>query len=766
MVTGNSKGQVCYAGPSHAIKGRVNYMRSYCFSAFVLFVFLYATPAFAQPAEDVSAPTPAAPLAVTATPGASIRPAEQVNTTPPLVEVDDFANLDLAALLDSRVETASKKSESISQAPAMIEVLTRKQLLDLGARDLYTALSYLPGIELIETFGGNPTLVFRGVMQEQYNIKSLMLINGHPVHDPVNSLFKLELIPIEAISRIEVIRGPGSVLYGNNAYSGVINVITVAAQEEGANVTTRAEGGQFTTFMGGAGTYGRQGDLSWSVHANATNTRGYPLRIHKLQNAECLPTSAVPPATPYYCSRPGDLSKTIEYYNNYQNGYGELKYAGLRFQAGGYNQKRQKFGMLPILRYEGHNESQHVFADLSYTAQWGDLTITPRIGFDTDDRLSNIGTPSPVTKLPARLVTNNGRIIRADLSTTWAPLDWVNIDQGLGVEQSSSDGPAIYQGKGNDVFTGYELYDKAPRQLMVSYYGQGTIRPVESISLLAGVRVSSFQTDERDIHNTSSSTPVYKIVPGEQMLNASPRGGVVYSPREDTTFKLLYGEAFRVPNLWETTMALKTVQGPTLGIKPETIRTVDLGVDNRSIEWLSVRANAFYSALENQIARRLAFGEEAKFFGFVYDNTQRTRTYGTEFGINAIASEDWTFFANVTWKKVNVEYIQARYAYPAGFFRLVNPAPVTANLGTSYQAASWLVARPNAQYVGARGYAKSYVLANAVADFPITPNITLSAIANNLTDAQYEYPEYILRATKTIPGGPGRAFYGRITASY
>lgn len=106
------------------------------------------------------------------------------------------------------------------------------------------------------------------------------------------------------------------------------------------------------------------------------------------------------------------------------------------------------------------------------------------------------------------------------------------------------------------------------------------------------------------------------------------------------------------------------------------------------------------------------------------------------------------------------------YRAQAGVYRRPDPAPLTANAGFSWKAASWLVMRPNGQYIGPRTYAHAYTLLNAVLDFSVTDNVTLSAIGNNLLDTAYDYPEIVSRYTPTIPGGANRSLFGRVMAAY
>jgi iron complex outermembrane receptor protein len=135
----------------------------------------------------------------------------------------------LRPLLDTVVVTATKQTQTIAAAPAIISVITDEQIKRWGYRTVAEVLERLPGLYLI-TDHVNHNLGIRGInggMRAGSRIVKLM-IDGQPVsfRPSTENWLGQELIPIEAVARIEVIRGPSSALYGANAFLGVINIIT------------------------------------------------------------------------------------------------------------------------------------------------------------------------------------------------------------------------------------------------------------------------------------------------------------------------------------------------------------------------------------------------------------------------------------------------------------------------------------------------------------------------------------------------------------
>ena len=136
-----------------------------------------------------------------------------------------YFDLSLEELLSVKVSIASTKPETISSTPAIVSTYYMKDLMLLGARSLADALSFIPGVVVNESTFGFSSIMIRGT-EESSNTQMLFLLDGTPYMSPSHSSFSTLIVPVEAIDRIEVIRGPGSVLYGSNALSGVINVIT------------------------------------------------------------------------------------------------------------------------------------------------------------------------------------------------------------------------------------------------------------------------------------------------------------------------------------------------------------------------------------------------------------------------------------------------------------------------------------------------------------------------------------------------------------
>jgi outer membrane receptor for ferrienterochelin and colicins len=133
-----------------------------------------------------------------------------------------------------KVEAATKTEIPISKAPASVTVITAKQIGESGARTIPEILRLVGGVNV----RWNPmvaTIDIRGFGENPFSSRVLILVDGAPFNSGDTGGFPLspafDLFPIQMIKRIEVVRGPGSSLYGENAYWGVINIVTLSGED-------------------------------------------------------------------------------------------------------------------------------------------------------------------------------------------------------------------------------------------------------------------------------------------------------------------------------------------------------------------------------------------------------------------------------------------------------------------------------------------------------------------------------------------------------
>src|ERR1017187_7525511 len=164
----------------------------------------------------------------------------------------DLTALSLESLMQievPKVYAASKVEQKVTQAPASITIITADDVKKFGYRTLGDVLQSVQGFNV--SYDRNYDFVgARGVSLGDFNSRILLLVDGHRVNNNltdgafVDTAFLLDL---DLVDRVEVIRGPSAVLYGNNAFFGVINVVTrTGAQLNGFEVS--AGYGSFDTY--------------------------------------------------------------------------------------------------------------------------------------------------------------------------------------------------------------------------------------------------------------------------------------------------------------------------------------------------------------------------------------------------------------------------------------------------------------------------------------------------------------------------------------
>jgi iron complex outermembrane receptor protein len=187
-------------------------------------------------------------------------------------ELDRLLALSMEDLLSLKIRISTNTEQTLSKAPSVVSVITAEDIRATGATNLTEILQSVPGIYVrANLFAFRPQVTFRGASSAH----TLLMVDGAPMRDLVwtAGIFSKGM-PISMIDRIEIIRGPGSALFGSDASAGVINVITkVAGRIEHSEVGLRA--GSFDTQSGWM-----QHQTSWNgvdigITADLSHTDGH-----------------------------------------------------------------------------------------------------------------------------------------------------------------------------------------------------------------------------------------------------------------------------------------------------------------------------------------------------------------------------------------------------------------------------------------------------------------------------------------------------------
>jgi outer membrane receptor protein involved in Fe transport len=190
----------------------------------------------------------------------------------PASNVGELLDLPFEDLLQVQIRSAGKRAEQIRDIPASVTIVTRDEIARYGWQSLEQVLRSVPGFFVLdnteERFIGTRGAVGGGVQ---------FLVNGvaqHPSRQKtltVPEIARLD-IPVESIDRIEIIRGPMSVIYGNNAFQGVVNIVTDAITTHGPRLS--ASGGNRGTMAAFARLGQQRSDGWWLLNAGARRDDG------------------------------------------------------------------------------------------------------------------------------------------------------------------------------------------------------------------------------------------------------------------------------------------------------------------------------------------------------------------------------------------------------------------------------------------------------------------------------------------------------------
>jgi iron complex outermembrane receptor protein len=168
---------------------------------------------------------------------------------------------------EETVSIASRYEQPISQAPSNVYVITDEDIRHSGATDIPTVLRRVPGLDIMQVTGADFNVSARGDNQ-LFSNKMLVMVDGRSIYIDGQGLVFWKSLPVTLpeIKRIEVLKGPASVVYGFNAFDGVINIITKSAQEL-RGTTLQFGGGELGTLSSAAIHAGTVGQLDYRLSA-------------------------------------------------------------------------------------------------------------------------------------------------------------------------------------------------------------------------------------------------------------------------------------------------------------------------------------------------------------------------------------------------------------------------------------------------------------------------------------------------------------------
>lgn len=547
---------------------------------------------------------------------------------------------------EEMVSIATGATQPISRAPAVASVITSAQIKQMGAIDLDQVLESVPGLHVaVSTRGYNPIYTIRGIYSET-NPQVLMLINGIPITNVFVGDRNLVWggMPVNDIARIEVIRGPGSAIYGADAFSGIINIITKKAGDiKGTEAGARL--GSFNSkelWLLHGGNHGGM-DIAYSLEYGTTDGQHKTIEADAQSGLDALFGGApffAPPAS----LAPGEVNLGRKYLEarldvSKQDWRAHLGYQGRRdVQTGA--------GVAQALDPAGSNDSDRLNADMSYhfthIQNWDPTLELSYLDTNAESDLTLYPPGAFAGLFPSGVIGNPyiyERHTRLNLSTFYSGIDKQRIRMGTGVNYSDlykiketrnfailPGGIPVPLGSIVDVTDTAAFMNKHNRT--DSYlFAQDEWSLLKDWALTAGVRYDNYS----DFGDT---------------LN--PRAALVWQSAYNLTSKLLYGRAFRAPSFAELYNINNPVALGNPNLKPETIDTLELAFDYQATDKLRTGLNLFHYHM-NDIIRPTP--DPAPTTTITAQNTGSQKGYGLEWEVNWTITNTLRANANVALQR-------------------------------------------------------------------------------------------------------------------
>jgi iron complex outermembrane receptor protein len=520
-----------------------------------------------------------------------------------------------ATRLNEVVVTATRTEKRVDEAPASVTVITAEDLQKFRITTVDEALKHEAGIYVRRPKGmmdTTPDLVIRGQSGASRN---LILVDGVPMNDGYSAATQWNNIPMGSIERIEVIKGPGSALYGGNAMGGVVNIITRKVM----NRTAEVSGGIGTddTY-----TYGvRLGDRYWdalslSLGFEDKETGGYPtslvtksmpgtVGVGRLSGGYDTLTNAGAPvwvigdkgdnwaknrlgtlAGTYNATDLGTLGFTATY-GRYEYGYDSPHT---------YNGNYTGRALLPGGRYASEVPSDFISSTgmgqydttnlaMSYDNKFGDIGVKLKAGYQDKNAwytLSSGGGRQDYDTAHGNRTNNLSQSVFTDAQAD-IPLfgkHLLTVGGAYRGDQMKRENWNVRYYREEDSLMGDKTDQETGKSNMYSAFAQYEWPVLERLTLYGGARFDYWEV--YDLYSYLASTGANTHGANLYDSAVSPKVSAVWNPLDDSYLRGSVAQGFRPPTIYD--LASSWVSGsttylPNPNLKPETLTTYELGGD-------------------------------------------------------------------------------------------------------------------------------------------------------------------------------------------
>jgi outer membrane cobalamin receptor len=607
---------------------------------------------------------------------------------------DAAAALALDSLLNVPISASGKYQQTARQAASSVTIITHELMERFGYHTIEDVLAGVSGFYLSNDRNYS-YLGARGFSRPtDFNNRFLLLVDGHALNEGIWGSAPLELpIDLQSLERVEIVRGPGSALYGTGAVLGVINLVTRSGSALGA-----------THLAVRGGSYGRRGA---SAVIDRRLKSGLGLMITGAWEASDGQDLFYPeydaPTTHFGVAHNLDWERRWSVQTKAERG-------GLSFS--GWLTRRVK--AIPTGSYgmtfdasPAQTGDSYGFAELKYEH---DLDASKQVrirgfvdryayegvyAYDGSDYLDRARDESVGSEASFRWDIGSAQHLTAGA-------EYRRHLRAMYLATSSVD---------NSVVAGYHVPNT-----VASAFVEHEFQPIARVTVLGGIRVDDYSA-------TGSSV--------------TPRAAILYDPARGTTLKLLYGRAFRAPNLGESHLdGFGYKVNPSL--HEERGHTLELVLQQRLGTALLGTASLYRYHMNGLIDPELDPADSI----LIYRNTGKASARGAEFGLEARFGGGVLGYANYSYQRTRDE---------ATSEVLTNSPTHLVKAGVAAPLASWvggaLEGRGESSRVtvygtrtGAYVLGSMYLWFSPLGGTPADGRLQLSLKVNNLFDASYATP--------------------------
>lgn len=561
--------------------------------------------------------------------------------------------LSLDDLLNSEINTASKKSELLREVPASVVIITKDEIQSLGFKSYTEILNHITGFYMIDDahYLGHKNFGVRGFFSAGGFTNVVILVNGvNQLSDEYMEYPDTKItVPVASIDRIEVIRGPMSVIYGNGAFFGAINIIT---NEDSRNVVS-AEIGNYGHKDVSAKISGEENTLKYFVNLGYSENSGIDVPFTSLTSD----TALISYAGLEQGAATKDLLKTNNKYFglhiNYDDFYTDFSYNetmrgildGLpsigrgsqishyatNFALGYQNQITSKVNLKGQIAYFMHTHSLDYEV---YYPNFYEIDIKKSRAFEADFNAD------------ISLFKNFNLLIGYYLRDVLELLQLADFpSNGL----ARGDGDIRVDDDDNIMYN--------------SIYSQFKYRFAERFTLIAGLRAEHlspynliYQRGVVTRDSLSGKTVIYdKIEPRENGVSITPRAALIYDINDYNIVKILFGKAIKQPSFIEN---FRQVIQDRPDLFTQDIYTYEMNYVSNIKDILTINFSVFYNNIDNLITTTNEYVPNQGWNVFSA-NSGAFETYGIELGAEILLFD--IFKANLSGLYQKTEYKKEGY---------------------------------------------------------------------------------------------------------